>query len=56
MRDFWNVDDNTVVFVADPSLGMNLWFWSTNSIYYGLNFLDILLTPLQHQLNFIYLH
>lgn len=21
VREFWNVDDNTVVFVADPSLG-----------------------------------
>ena len=24
MRDFWGVDDDTVVFVADPSLGGNI--------------------------------
>jgi hypothetical protein len=22
VREFWQVDDNTIVFVADPSLGM----------------------------------
>lgn len=26
VRDFWSVDDNTVVFVADPSLGMKICF------------------------------
>lgn len=49
MRDFWSVDDNTVVFVADPSLGMNICFLNTNSFYSDLNFLDNLLTLTDYQ-------